>query len=436
MLSRNSTEFERPERDSFTTSLWHNTAIPAQQYLTLVGDKTAEVLVIGAGYTGLSAAIDLAETGKDVVVLEAREPGFGASGRNGGQVIPAFKYDPDRVLQVYGSKAAAAVLDMVSCTADTVFNLIERFNIDCDPVLGWIQAAHNSRSLETVRSRHQQWKARGVPVDILNAEEIKNLTGAGAYLGGIRFRNAGTVQPLSYVRGLANAAATTGARVFCNSPVTQIQKSGQGWCVSTADGCVTTNTLIIATNAYTTSIWPGLRESVVPLYSVQIATDPLPEALRQEVMPVVQSMVDMRRLVCYFRKDRDHRFVIGMRGPFKAKPDVQDVKAVLIAARKIYPALESVAFPYRWSGRVGMTADQVPHLHQLAPGVFTALGYSGRGVGMATMMGKILAQACVSPDKEALPYPVTPLKQIPFHTFHRVGVQAMVNYYRLLDRFH
>lgn len=428
--------FVPPAHDSFDRSLWHHTAIPGTDYAELRGTKRSEVVVIGAGYTGLSAAIELSGQGIDVTVVDAREPGFGASGRNGGQVIPAFRYDPEDAAQVFGASVAEGVLDMVSRTADTVFDLIRRFEIQCDPTYGWIQVAHSEHASAMVAARYRQWKERGAPVDLLDAQSLERLIGTPVYgHGALRFRNAGTVQPLSYARGLATAAASLGAQIHSNSRVQNISSEAGGWRVSTDCGAVVAPAVIIASNGYTTPIWPGLRESVVPLYSMQIATDPLPEHLCGKVMPVVQSAADTRRLVRYFRMDRDRRFVIGMRGPFRALPREKDARALIAAARSMYPALADIPFPYRWAGRVAMTADHIPHLHQLAPGVFAGLGYNGRGVGMATMMGRILAAACRTSAMASLPYPVSNLSPIPFHMFHRLGVYALVGYYRMLDRY-
>ncbi|WP_315926722.1 FAD-binding oxidoreductase [Mesorhizobium sp. SP-1A] len=435
-MSINPPVFENPARDSFETSLWHQTAIVAPRYPTLRGAHKAGVVIVGSGYTGLSAAIDLAGQGSDVVVLDAREPGFGASGRNGGQVIPAFKYDPDGIAKVYGDELGETVLDMVSKTADVVFDLVRRFDIACDlRQTGWIQAAHGESGCDTIRSRQRQWQSRGAPVELLETDALKRLAGTGLYPLGLLFRNGGTVQPLSYARGMAIAAASLGARVFSDSQVRSIKRDASGWKVATKDGSVLANKVVIATNGYNTPIWPGLRQSVVPLYSMQIASKPLPEELRRQVLPVVESMADTRRLVWYFRKDRDHRFIIGSRGPFKALPSERDVQSLVEAACTLFPMLRGTQFPYRWAGRVAMTTDQIPHLHQLAPGVFSALGCNGRGVGMGTMMGKILAAACLGADSRSLPYPVSDLHPIPFHAFHRVGVHAMITYYRMLDQF-
>lgn len=435
MLTINPPVFEPPDKDSFESSLWHETAISAPSYPRLEKAESAGALVIGAGYTGLSAAIALAESGVDTVVLDAREPGFGASGRNGGQVIPAFKYDPDQLGKMFGEDTGQAVLDMVSRTADAVFDLVRRFDIACEPTYGWIQAAHNQRSANVLASRCEQWRERGAPVDMIDAAQLKRLLGTDAYGAGVRFRHAGTVQPLSYARGLAAAAQSLGVRIYTHTPVLRLDRSGRQWRASTERATVGAAHVVIATNGYSTPIWPGLRKSIVPVYSMQIATDPLPESIRQAVMPVVRSMADTRRLVRYARKDGADRFIIGTRGPFRARPGEEDVRGLVATARALYPALQGIAFPYRWAGRVAMTADHIPHLHRLAPGVVAGLGYNGRGVGMATMMGRILAAACVGDGRDIPAYPYAPLKPIPFHMFYRAGVQAMVAYYRMLDSF-
>jgi len=427
--------FEPSRRDSFTSSLWHATAIPAAGSHALSGDQVADVAVVGAGYTGLCAAIELARCGADVAVLDAREPGFGASGRNGGQVIPAFKYDPDGIAAVYGDEAGERVLDMVSRTADAVFDLVDEFGIACDPIrTGWIQCAHGAAGRAAVQARHRQWRRRGAPVELLEADALRRMTGTDFYPLGVLFRNAGTVQPLSYARGLARAAAGLGVRIFSEALAQRIEPAGRGWRVPAGQGGVTARQVVIAVNGYGTSgLWPGLCESVVPLYSMQIATDPLPGTLREAVMPEVQALADTRRLVCYCRKTRDHRFVIGSRGPFAARPEAADARALAAAACRMYPVLRGTGFPYRWAGRVAMTVDHIPHLHQLAPGVFAALGYNGRGVGMATMMGRILAAACRGARRGELPYPVSDLRRIPMHGLHRLGVHALVMAYRMLD---
>ncbi|MYN14302.1 FAD-dependent oxidoreductase [Pusillimonas sp. TS35] len=433
MMTSTPPAFVSDEHDSFRTSLWQATSTEHCSFPTLRGRKRAHVAIIGGGYTGLSAAITLAENQRDTIVLDAREPGFGASGRNGGQVIPAFKYDPDRLIASYGDTLGQTMLRMIGATADTVFDYIRRYDIQCEPEQGWVQVADTRSGASTLEARFRQWQSRGAPVELWNAARLAAATGTPQYHTGLYFNNAGTVQPLSYAQGLARAAHAAGAQLYSYSPATRISREGPLWQVDTDHGSVLCDMLLIATNGYTTGLWPGLRESLVPVYSMQIATEPLTEPLRRGVLAGVPAVADMRNLVSYFRRDASGRFIFGTRGPFRARPTSQDAQRLTAMARRLYPVLQNVEFPYRWAGRVAMTADHVPHLHQLAPNVFTALGYNGRGVALGTMMGKILASACIHGSIEGLPYPATPLKRIPLHAFHMVGVHAMIAYYKLLD---
>ena len=414
-------------------SLWAATATSVDPFPTLREGQRAEVAVIGGGYTGCSAALYLAERGVDTVLLEALEPGFGASGRNGGQVIPSFKFDPDEVADRYGPILAETLLETVGGSADLVFSLIEKHRIDCGARrTGWIQAASSASELATAARRVSLWRRRGASVEELDAGAIAGLTGTLRYGGGWIDRRAGNIQPLSYCLGLARAANGAGARLYQSSQVFSMDPHGSGWRLTTPGGHVLAERVIIATNAYTDALWPGLRQSVIPLHSVQVATEPLAEPLRRQILPGGQSVATMGRIVTYFRLDRDGRLVIGTRGPSRDHLRERDTRSLKAAARSLFPQLRSVAFEFEWTGRVAMTADHLPHLHELAQGVYAGLGYNGRGIAMATVMGRALAQRAV--DSSDAHYPVTPLKPMRFHTFHRPVVQGLVAYYRLRDR--
>ena len=424
------------EKHTYPDSWYAASATPLPAQPVLQGRIDADVCILGAGYTGLSAALELAEAGYRVVVLEAERIGWGASGRNGGQVVPLFRYEPDEILTRFGADVGGGVLDLVQHSADEVFDLAREHRLDCDALrAGWIQAAHGSGGAAIVRKRQAQWASRGAPVRMLESGELAAITGSSYYREGWVLEHAGTVNPLAYARGLASAAVRAGATIYIQSPATAIERRGDRWALRCPQGEVLARTVVLATNGYTTQLWPGLARSIVPLYSMQVASEPLAPALQAAVLPHRHAVADTRRLVWYFRRDRDARFVLGARGPFRARPTAADGAVLVDAARRLYPALRDVAFPFVWAGRVAVTADHIPHLHRLAPGVLAALGYNGRGVAMASAMGRVIAAACNDELQVRPRFPVTDLRTIPFHAFHRLGVRVVVAYFRLVDRF-
>ncbi len=419
---------------SMPPSLWMATAMAGPELEPLQDLQRAEVLIIGGGYTGLSAALHLAEQGKEVVLLDAGEPGWGASGRNGGQVIPGLKEDPDVLEQHLGGSLGARVVETVGGAADEVFALIRRHGIECDAAQqGWIQPAHTDAALVTATARARQWERRGVPVKLLSADEVHARIGCEPlYRGGWLDPRGGTVQPLSYARGLAHAALRHGARLFRESRVLRLEDDGSGWKAETATGTVRAETVILATNGYSDGVWPGLERSVVSAYSMQLATRPLPPALRSRILVDGVCASDTHRLLWYYRMDSEGRLIMGGRGR-QDRPGFSDGSPLLEALHTLFPEARAVEPEYIWAGRVAMTTDHLPHLHRLARNVFTALGYNGRGVAMATVMGCLLARLAGGASPAEVPYPVTPLKPIRFHALRGPAVGALMRYYRLLD---
>lgn len=417
------------------SSLWAATAEPGRAFPSLARELRAKTAVIGGGFTGLSTALHLAEAGHDVVVLEAKAIGWGASGRNGGQVIAGLKYDPDELEEMFGPELGPRVVRAVGDGPDYLFRLIERLGLRCDARQnGWIQPAHSERALATVERRARQWQRRGVSARILDQREVARLLGSNAYLGGWLDPRGGGIQPLSYARELARAAAERGARIHAGSPALRVERAGHGWRVATPGGAVIADTLVLATNAYTDGLWPGLKHSVVPAYSLQIATNPLPESVRRTILPEGQVASDTLRLLRYYQIDGGGRFVLGARGPFHENVALRDAGEQIRHVRQLYPQLDGVTLGHVWSGQVAMTADHLPHLHVLARGVFAGLGFNGRGVALTTTMGGFLAALASGTPAEAIDFPVTPLKPLPLHGFNRFGVRAITVYYRLCDR--
>jgi glycine/D-amino acid oxidase-like deaminating enzyme len=415
-------------------SLWAATAEPAVDTPPLDACVKTDVLIVGAGYTGLSTALHLAAHGVKVCVIDANEPGWGASGRNGGQVIPGLKYDPDELIRRYGPRDGETLAQIAGSAADTVFDLIERHHIQCDATRnGWIQPTHSNKLLATLHARARQWEARGAPVELLDRAQVSKRLGTEAFVGGWIDKRAGSVQPLSYARGLARAAKAAGVAIHSATRATALERGPSGWRVRCAGGnVVDAKQVLLATNGYTDALWPGLAQSVIAANSFIVATRPLPGDIGATVLPGREVASDSRRLLLYFRKDAAGRLLIGGRGPFSDPRSATDWAHLERAARLMYPQLEGIEYEYRWAGRIAITRDFLPHVHTPAEGLTIALGYNGRGIAMATTLGKHLA-AFMSGAAQGLPVPPTSIKPIPFHALQRVYISAGVAWYGLLD---
>jgi len=416
-------------------SLWAATAPPAAPTPPLAESRKADVLIVGGGFTGLSAALHLAEAGVQVCVLEAHEPGWGASGRNGGQVNPTLKHDPDELVRLYGAERAEPLIDAVSGSADLVFDLIARHGIDCQPVRnGWLQVSYSEKDVAGLHARAEQWARRGVNTQMLDRTAIAARLGTDTFAGGWLDGRAGGIQPLAYTRGLVRAAQGLGVAVHGGTEVTALERRGSHWHASTSTGAsVTAEQVVIATNGYTGALWPGLKRTVLAANSFIVATEPLKGAAADAILPRGETASTSQRLLLYFRKDAQGRLLMGGRGHFADPGGPADFAHLERSLELLFPQLGPLRYEYRWAGRIAVTRDFMPHVHTPAPGMTIALGYNGRGIALATSMGKHLAARLVDAGAD-FPYPVTPIQPIPLHGLQRFYVAGGVAWYSLLDR--
>ncbi|RWG91184.1 FAD-dependent oxidoreductase [Mesorhizobium sp.] len=420
---------------TFSDPIWQKPkTVPAFQP-GLSGAGTLDAVIVGGGIMGLSTALHAARAGLSVQVLEAAAIGQGASGLNGGQVIPGLKYDPEWLIGHFGKERGAALVDFAASTADAVFDVIRDEKLAVPFTRnGWIQAAHTETALKAAAGRDRQWRARGADGKLLDQAEIAAMTGAKGYLGGWLDRRAGVIDPLSYTLELARIASVAGARIAERQQVVKLSSGAGLWRVSVQGGGeLRAKSVVLATNAYTDGLLPGLAQTIVPLHSFQIATAPLPPELASTILPGGQAVSDSRRILVYYRKSADGRLVLGGRGRMALPSGASDWAHLERALIRLYPALAGLAIEKRWFGRVAMTPDHLPHLHEPEKGLLAVVGCQGRGVGLMSALGKRMANYLASGDLGQLPFPLSPIRPIPFHAFRQVGVAATITWYRMLD---
>ena len=424
-------------------SLWAATAAPAPATTPLPeGDHDADLLVVGAGVTGLAAALRAAERGARVVVLEASEIGWGASGRNNGQVIPTLtRADPDVLVRAFGSEYGETLVALLRDSANVVFDLVRKHAIDCEAVQnGWVQPAHRESRLAVSRSRCEQWQRRGAPAQMLDREQVAAITGSRFWCGGWQNPTGGHLNPLGFTRGLARAAMAAGAVVHTHSPVGGLQRTGDRWQVKSGSGRLLARRVLVATHSYsgfaTPTPWPGLAQTLVPVRSYQMATQPLPPAPRASILPRNHAMSDSQADLHFAHLDAQGRLVSG--GALAIAPGYEQRLRQRIGQRllELFPQLQALAplqFDYLWHGVFAATPDKLPRFWRLDDGVLGWVGCNGRGLAFGTALGPVLADAALDCDQAAIKLPFEAPRMIRGHSWARLGVAAGTLYYRWRD---
>jgi len=374
-------------------SYYQATAQPWERRPPLAGEQTADVCVVGAGYTGLSTALELVDRGFSVAVLEAGQAGWGASGRNGGQVCTGPNGAMEKVERQLGKDDARIVWDVTEAAKDLIRRRVERYGIDCDLKWGYLHAAVKPGHLREIDEMAAEYDAYGYgPVAVLGRDEVRAQVGSERFIGALSDPGAGHFHPLNYCLGLARAAQAAGVTIYEDSPVVAVD-TGAAPAARTAAGSLKARFLVLAGNAYLGGLVPALQRRIMPVQSYILATEPLSENRARSLIANDAAISDLNFIVDYFRLSADRRMLFGGRASYTTLEPRDLFGFMRPRLLRVFPQLDDVRLDYCWGGKIGITTDRLPDVGRIGPSTYFAQGYSGHGVALSGMCGKLVAEA-------------------------------------------
>ena len=384
------------QRSQHTASYYAASSLPQPDHPVLQGEHVADVCVVGGGFTGLNTALELAERGMSVILLEAHKIGWGASGRNGGQLIRGVGHGLEQFEGIIGKDGVRQMKLMGLHAVEIVRQRVERFNIACDLTWGYCDLANKPRDLEGFAEEADELRSLGYRHEtrLLQANEVRSVVGSDRYVGGFVDMGSGHLHPLNLALGEAGAAAQLGVKLFEHSAVTRIDYGPQVR-VHTAQGSVRANSLVLGCNAYLKDLNPQLSGKVLPAGSYIIATEQLSEAQAHALLPQNMAVCDQRVALDYYRLSADRRLLFGGACHYSGR-DPQDIAAYMRPKMlEVFPHLKDVKIDFQWGGMIGIGANRLPQIGRLPdqPNVYFAQAYSGHGVNATHLAGKLLAEA-------------------------------------------
>lgn len=405
-----------------TGSYYAASANPAPLRPELVGTHDADVAVLGAGYSGLSTALHLAEHGYKVAVVEGARIGWGASGRNGGQIVNGLNASLQTIRNRYGQDTASFVASLVMEGGDIIRERVATYGIQCDLKPGNVFAALTTAHLRELEDRHALWRGYGIDSqDMLSADQMRDHVASDRYVGGMIDRKGGHLHPLNLALGEAAAIESRGGTIFEMSPVTAVRTDGPQPALQTARGELRAKVLVLCGNAYLGNVVPALARRVMPVSTQIMATEPLGD-LAATLMPSDICVEDVRYILDYYRMSADKRLLFGG-GTVYGGADPHDIKAKLWGNMvKVFPQLAQTRIDYAWSGNFALSFSRVPQMGRIGQNTYFAHGYSGHGVTGSHTFGRILAEAIrgdtgrfdVFADLPWIPFPGGRMLRVPY----------------------
>lgn len=423
------------ESREHTGSYYADTANWQTQYPTLENDIEADVVVIGGGFTGVNTALELTERGRDVVLLEANRISWGASGRNGGQIIGGIGHDPERFQKHIGEEGVRAVYQMGLEAGEIIRERVQKYQIDCDLKWGYCDVALKPRHMKDFAQSKAFAKTIGNPHahTLLDRDELKQYVNSDLYLGGLMNAGNGHLHPLNLCIGEARAGESLGMRLFEQTRAIEIVHGARPQ-VRSERGSVTANQIVLCGNAYMGNLQERLASRVLPASSSVVATEPLSQELLNTLMPGDLAVCDPRTALDYFRLSADGRMLFGGLSNYTGL-EPQDVNGTMRRKMlKVFPELEDIAIDYGWSGRMGIGLNRMPQLGRLTDNVAYIQAYSGHGVAPTHMMARITAEMVTG-----LPERFDVFAKIPHHPFpggkllRRPAMAVGMAYFKIKD---
>ncbi len=399
----------------------------------LLDDVTADVCVIGAGFTGLSAALELAKAGYKVVVLEAEKIGWGASGRNGGQICTGFSSGQGKIIAQLGKNDAKRAFDIAEDAKKLLVDRITAHNIACDLTWGYLHCIPKPHQFSDLEDWYKEYEDLGYGGNtLLTKAELEHKLGTTLYHGALRESGAGHFHPLNYCLGLANAALKAGAVIHEHSAVLEVNTGPKPW-ARTAKGKVSATFMIIGGNAYLGRVVKPLYGRVMPVSSYIIATEPLGDNRAKALIADNEAVANTNFIVDYYRRSKDNRMLFGGRASYSGVTPPALAEYMRPRMTAVFPQLKDVKIDYAWGGKIAITSNRIPDCGRLSPTVFYAHGYSGQGVALANMYGTLMAD-CVRGTSERFDL-LARVKHLPFPggTLRTPLLVAAMMYYRVRD---